>query len=92
MTHPASALLAAGRIPDAIVYLRECGDHPAALALLEAGFTDYAGWVLDGAATSTGRALGAAQGSGRCHAAAGGAEGPQHAETPVSGHVGGLPA
>ncbi len=42
MTHPASALITAGRIPDAIGYLREHGDHPAALALLEAGFTDYA--------------------------------------------------
>jgi hypothetical protein len=50
MTHPALALLRAGSPSEAIAYLRQSGDHPSGLALLEAGFNDYAEVVLAGVA------------------------------------------
>jgi hypothetical protein len=47
MTHPALALLRAGSPSEAIAYLRQSGDHPSGLALLEAGFNDFAEVVLE---------------------------------------------
>lgn len=87
MTHPALALLRRGSIPEAIGYLRERDDAPAALALLEAGFTDYAAHVLASVQISPESAAEGLSGSARCHAAAGLSEGSQHAETGQSGHV-----
>jgi hypothetical protein len=60
-THPALALLRAGQVAEAIAYLREHDDHPAGLALLEAGFADYAETVLVGRATTTENAPGRPQ-------------------------------
>jgi hypothetical protein len=47
MTHPAAQYLAAGHLAEAITVLTDRGDHPAALALLRAGFELYATWLLE---------------------------------------------
>lgn len=44
--HPALALLRCGAVAEALAVLRERDDAPAAQALLEAGFVDYAETVL----------------------------------------------
>lgn len=45
-THPALVQLRAGNPHGALETLRERGDHPAALAMLQAGFVDYAKLLL----------------------------------------------
>lgn len=44
--HPALVQLRAGNPHGALEVLRERGDHPAALAMLQAGYVDYARLLL----------------------------------------------
>jgi hypothetical protein len=89
MTHPALALLRCGSIPDALACLRERDDHPAALALLEAGFTDYAEVVLaECSPRPRGDALEGVAEAARRHAPAGGVTGLETREIGKSGRAG----
>jgi hypothetical protein len=84
MTHPALALLRAGSPSEAIAYLRQSGDHPSGLALLEAGFNDYAATVLEKCAATPAEGSEGAEG---CRTPGEAVTGSETQEKQVSGHV-----